>query len=82
MNSKQFRELKNKIKNGTAVGKDIVGAVVNEILECIDQGGITKISEVSNCVDVEIQELFGESRRALSAQVMSKLDDKLIVKKA
>lgn len=77
MDSKQFRSLKDGTKS------EIITGVVSEILDTVEQGGITKISEIEPDVKLMVAELFGDvDKRALINQIMAKIDNKLIVKKA
>ena len=74
MNTKQFKALE------TATKSEVISGVVNEILDTIKQGGITKISEVRLDVNLMIKDLFGDVKKiALTREIMSEIDKKLIL---
>ena len=74
MNTKQFKAL------ATATKSEVINGVVNEILDTIKQGGITKISEVRPDVNLMIKELFGDVKKvALTREIMAEIDKKLIL---
>ena len=74
MNTKQFKAL------ATATKSEVISGVVNEILDTIKQGGITKISEVRLDVNLMIKDLFGDVKKiALTREIMSEIDKKLIL---
>ena len=74
MNTKQFKAL------ATATKSEVISGVVNEILDTIKQGGITKMSEVRLDVNLMIKDLFGDVNKvALTREIMSEIDKKLIL---
>jgi hypothetical protein len=74
MNTKQFKAL------ATATKSEVINGVVNEILDTIKQGGITKISEVRLDVNLMIKDLFGDANKvALTREIMAEIDKKLIL---
>ena len=74
MNTKQFKALE------TATKSEVISGVVNEILDTIKQGGITKMSEVRLDVNLMIKDLFGDVKKiALTREIMSEIDKKLIL---
>ena len=74
MNTKQFKAL------ATATKSEVISGVVNEILDTIKQGGITKISEVRLDVNLMIKDLFGDVKKiALTREIMAEIDKKLIL---
>ena len=69
MNTKEFKALETELKS------NVIYSVVNEILDTIEQGGITKVSEIKPEVDLLIKELFGNTKKiALIREIMAELD--------
>jgi len=72
MNSAEFRALINGTKS------EIVDGVISEILDTINQGGITQFSEIKPDVELMVKQLFGDvDKRILVNKIMAKIDCKL-----